>query len=152
QPGRGRGLEPASRSRLLGVDRARRRRSGRVRAPARGRRGFRGKPHIAAGLLRRGEGRDRVRRRPKIGVTVSARSGWRVFPFFRRALWRSGGRAVRIQTGRDRLALDGLEGLIIGGGDDLSVELYGGRLVPESTFDRARDELEMTLVAEAEHR
>jgi putative glutamine amidotransferase len=93
-----------------------------------------------------------VTRRPGIGVTVSARTGWRVFPFFRLALWRAGGRAVRIQTGRDRLTLDDLEGLVIGGGDDLSIELYGGRLVPESTFDRRRDELEMKLLAEAEER
>ncbi|HET7410427.1 MAG TPA: gamma-glutamyl-gamma-aminobutyrate hydrolase family protein [Paracoccaceae bacterium] len=91
-------------------------------------------------------------RRPRIGVTVSARTGWRVFPFFCLALWRAGGRAIRIQTGRDRLTLEGLDGLIIGGGDDLSVELYGGRLVPESTFDRARDTLEMALLAEAEER
>ncbi len=92
------------------------------------------------------------RGRPAIGVTVSARTGWRVFPFFRLALWRAGGRAVRFQTSRDRYTLDGLDGLIIGGGDDLSVELYGGRIVPESTFDRARDELEIALLKEAEGR
>lgn len=91
-------------------------------------------------------------RRPRIGVTVSARTGWRVFPFFQLALWRAGGRAVRFATSRDRLTVDGLEGLIIGGGDDLSVELYGGRLVPESTFDRDRDALEMSLLAQAEER
>ena len=90
--------------------------------------------------------------KPKIGVTVSARTGWRVFPFFQLALWRAGGRAVRFATGRDRMTLDGLDGLIIGGGDDLSVELYGGRIVPEAIFDKARDELEMTLLAEAEER
>ncbi len=91
-------------------------------------------------------------RRPKIAVTVSASTGWRVFPFFQLALWRAGGRAVRFQTGRDRLTLDGLDGLIIGGGDDLSVELYGGRIVPESVFDRERDALEMSLLAQAEER
>ena len=90
--------------------------------------------------------------RPAIGVTVSARTGWRVFPFFQLALWRAGGRAVRFQTGRDRMTLDGLDGLIIGGGDDLSVELYGGRLVPEAVFDKARDALEIALLREAEAR
>lgn len=95
--------------------------------------------------------------KPAIGVTVSARTGWRVFPFFRLALWRAGGRAVRFQagrfqTGRDGMTLDDLDGLIIGGGDDLSVELYGGRLVPEATFDKARDRLEIALLREAEAR
>lgn len=90
--------------------------------------------------------------KPKIGITVSARTGWRVFPFFRLALWRAGGRAVRIQTGGERPTLAGLDGLVIGGGDDLSVELYGGRLVPEARFDRARDALEMALIEIAEAR
>lgn len=93
-----------------------------------------------------------MRSRPRIGITVSERTGWRVFPFFRFALWLAGGRAVRIQTGRDRLTTEGLDGLVIGGGDDLSVELYGGRLVPEARFDHARDRLEMRLIGEAEAR
>ena len=90
--------------------------------------------------------------RPKIGVSVSAKSGWRVYPFFKLALWRAGGRAVRIQTGRERRSLAGLDGVIIGGGDDINVELYGGRLVPHAVFDDARDMLEKALIEEAEQR
>ena len=90
--------------------------------------------------------------RPRIGVSVSAKSGWRVFPFFRLALWRAGGRAVRIQTGRERRSLAGLDGVVIGGGDDINVELYGGRLIPHAVFDDARDMLEKTLIEEAEQR
>jgi putative glutamine amidotransferase len=91
-------------------------------------------------------------RHPKIGVSVSARTGWRVFPFFRWALHRAGATAVRIQTGWARNNLKGLDGLIIGGGDDVGVELYGGELVPHSRFDQARDQLELALIEEAESR
>ncbi|HUF55568.1 MAG TPA: gamma-glutamyl-gamma-aminobutyrate hydrolase family protein [Thermohalobaculum sp.] len=91
-------------------------------------------------------------KRPRIGVSVSARSGWRVYPFFKLALWRAGGRAVRIQTGRERRSLEGLDAVIIGGGDDINVELYGGWLVPHAVFDDARDMLEKALIEEAEQR
>lgn len=90
--------------------------------------------------------------RPRIGVSVSSRTGWRVFPFFRFGLWRAGGQAVRIQTGRERRDLDGLDAVIIGGGDDINYELYGGRLIPHAVFDDERDMLERTLIEEAEER
>ena len=90
--------------------------------------------------------------RPKIGVSVSAKSGWRVFPFFKLAMWRAGGRAVRLQTGRERRTLEGLDGVIIGGGDDINFELYGGMPVPHAVFDHDRDVLEKALIEEAEER
>ena len=90
--------------------------------------------------------------RPKIGVSVSKKSGWRVFPFFRLALWRAGGKAIRLQTNRERRTLKGLDGVIIGGGDDINVNLYGGRLLPDVVFDDARDDMEKALIAEAERR
>ncbi|MEO0426268.1 MAG: gamma-glutamyl-gamma-aminobutyrate hydrolase family protein [Pseudomonadota bacterium] len=93
-----------------------------------------------------------ARHRPKIGVSVSARTGWRVFPFFSWAIWRAGGRAVKIQTIGRRNNLQGLDGVVIGGGDDISADLYGGRLKPDVKFDLARDELELRLIAEAEAR
>ena len=91
-------------------------------------------------------------RRPKIGVSVSARTGWRVFPFFRWALYRAGAKAVRIQSTWARNNLKGLDGVIIGGGDDVGIELYDGVLMPHSRFDTARDVLELSLIEEAENR
>ncbi|MEM7499633.1 MAG: gamma-glutamyl-gamma-aminobutyrate hydrolase family protein [Pseudomonadota bacterium] len=93
-----------------------------------------------------------ARHKPKIGVSVSSRTGWRVFPFFWWAIWRAGGRAVKIHTVNRRNNLQGLDGVIIGGGDDISVDLYDGKLKPDVKFDLARDELELRLIAEAETR
>lgn len=59
---------------------------------------------------------------------------------------------MKLQTGRARNNLRGLDGLIIGGGDDVGVELYGGDLMPHSRFDEARDRLEIALIEEAESR
>ena len=38
--------------------------------------------------------------RPVIGVTVSARSGWRIFPLIALNVWLAGGHARRWQAGR----------------------------------------------------
>jgi len=89
-------------------------------------------------------------RRPRIGVSVSAKTGYRVFPFFWLALKRSGAVPVRIQTSFRRRSLDGLDGVIIGGGDDIHFSLYNGEVVPEATFDVDRDRLELGLLEEAE--
>lgn len=88
--------------------------------------------------------------RPRIGVTTSTRTGWRVFPFFKLALRRAGARAVQIHTRKSRRALEGLDGLIVGGGDDIGVELYGGEVVPDIRIDAERDALEIDLLKEAE--
>lgn len=90
--------------------------------------------------------------KPLIGVSVSARTAWRTFPFFRWALWRAGARAHRMRTGRAVRRVREMDALIIGGGDDIGVELYGGQLLPHSTQDPERDELELALIAEAERR
>lgn len=89
---------------------------------------------------------------PRVGVSVSARTGWRVFPFFRWALWRAGAVAVKIQTGRARNNLRGLDGVIIGGGDDIHFTLYDGAIEREATYDRDRDALELALIEEADSR
>lgn len=90
--------------------------------------------------------------RPLIGVSVSARTGWRVFPFFWWALRRAGARAVRLQTGRPRDTLADLDAVIIGGGDDIHFTLYGGEVVSGAYFDEDRDRLELGLIEEAERR
>ena len=106
----------------------------------------------ATNTTRSSRGRWREPKAPRIGVSVSARTGWRVFPFFRWALWRAGAVAVRIQTGRARNNLKGLDAVIIGGGDDIHFTLYDGQVITEATYDRDRDALELALIEEADSR
>ena len=80
--------------------------------------------------------------RPLIGVTVSRRSGWRVFPLMALAIWLAGGRALRWQAGFRNINLDAVQGVVIGGGDDIAPTLYGGELRLGVRLDPARDELE----------
>lgn len=87
-------------------------------------------------------------RRPVIGVTTSQRSGWRIFPLVAFNLWLAGARGVRWQAGRDA-DIDDVDGIIIGGGDDISPDLYGGKLVTSARLDHDRDALEKRLVCEA---
>ncbi len=88
-------------------------------------------------------------KRPLIGVTTSRRSGWRIFPLVALNVWLAGGRSVRWVAGREAV-LSGVDGIIIGGGDDISPDLYGGRLITSARLDPDRDALERRLVHEAE--
>lgn len=83
--------------------------------------------------------------RPLIAVTVSRRSGWRIFPLVALNLLLSGGRGQRWQAGRPA-DLDEVDGLIVGGGDDISPDLYGGELVTSARLDPDRDALERRLI------
>lgn len=86
--------------------------------------------------------------RPVIGVTTSNRSGWRIFPLVALNIWLAGGRALRWGAGRAADVAD-VDGVIIGGGDDISPDLYGGRLVTSARLDPARDTLERQIVETA---
>lgn len=86
--------------------------------------------------------------RPLIGVTTSARSGWRIFPLVNLNLWIAGGRGIRWGAGRPH-DIDGVDGLIIGGGDDISPTLYGGDLRVEARLDPDRDKFEHDLACAA---
>lgn len=86
--------------------------------------------------------------RPVIGVTTSARSGWRIFPLVALNIWFAGGRAVRWGAGRPADVAE-VDGIVIGGGDDISPDLYGGELVTSARLDPDRDALEQRLVCEA---
>ena len=85
--------------------------------------------------------------RPLIGVTASTKGGWRSYFMTAIAVRLTGGRTVRISPGDD---IDGLverlDGLIAGGGDDISAHLYGGEIVPDVRLDPERDELEIGLM------
>jgi putative glutamine amidotransferase len=86
--------------------------------------------------------------KPRIGVTSSRRGGWRSFTMNRLALWRASAKAVRFTPG-DEVTLEGLSGLVVGGGDDIGAELYGGIPTPDVRIDPARDELELSLLEKA---
>lgn len=83
--------------------------------------------------------------RPLIGVTTSRRGGWGSYLLHRLALARAGARAVRLMPGRP-LPDAPLQGLVIGGGDDIGAEIYGGRVLPDIRIDPARDKLELGLL------
>jgi putative glutamine amidotransferase len=86
--------------------------------------------------------------RPVIGVTCSNRGSWFSWTFNRLAVWRAGGRPVRIQP-RKPVGAEVLDGLIIGGGDDIGADLYGGELALTVRPDARRDALERELLAAA---
>lgn len=62
--------------------------------------------------------------RPRIGVTGPDRGGAAAWLFSALAVWRVGGRPLRIRPSHGR-PVDELDGLIIGGGADVSPALYG---------------------------
>ncbi|KAA2235751.1 gamma-glutamyl-gamma-aminobutyrate hydrolase family protein [Salinarimonas soli] len=86
--------------------------------------------------------------RPLIGVTTSRRGGWRAYLMHRLALARAGARAVRLVAG-EAAPREPLDGLIIGGGDDIGAELYGGSVLPDVRVDPERDALELRVLREA---
>ncbi|WP_209426570.1 gamma-glutamyl-gamma-aminobutyrate hydrolase family protein [Pararhodobacter sp. SW119] len=88
------------------------------------------------------------RLRPRIGVTTSRRTGWRVFPLIAFSVWLAGGRAVRWNTSREA-DIAAVDGLVVGGGDDISPDLYQGQLVAAARLDPDRDALERRLLMEA---
>jgi putative glutamine amidotransferase len=62
----------------------------------------------------------------------------------RLALYRAGARAVRLVAGGDIPVR--LDGLVIGGGDDIGAEIYGGEVMPDIRIDPERDKLELKLL------
>ena len=90
-------------------------------------------------------------KKPLIGVTGSRRKG-RIMTFLNRlAVWRAGGRSVRI-TWDKPYPIDWLDGLVIGGGDDISATLYGGEVSVDVRVDPRRDEIEMEALKVADER
>ena len=75
--------------------------------------------------------------RPRIGVTGPDRGGLVAWACARFAIEREGGRAVRITPSRPR-AIDGLDGLVLGGGADVDPTLYGRVSIVESMGDAVR--------------
>jgi putative glutamine amidotransferase len=90
-------------------------------------------------------------RRPLIGITASRKRGWILSLLNRFAVWRAGGRARVLRPG-DSYDAEALEGLVIGGGDDIDVELYSAELELTTRTDPARDAMELELLAIAARR
>lgn len=90
-------------------------------------------------------------RRPLIGVTSSRRRGVLTTLLNRLALRRAGARSVRLHPGRT-VPLGRLDGLVVGGGDDIDVRLYNRDLVLETRIDPERDRLELDALAHADRR
>jgi putative glutamine amidotransferase len=66
----------------------------------------------------------------------------------RLALARAGARSIRLVAG-DGLPSEPLHGLVIGGGDDIGAEIYGGTVIPDVRIDPERDKLELKLLEAA---
>ncbi|MCA8884929.1 MAG: gamma-glutamyl-gamma-aminobutyrate hydrolase family protein, partial [Rhodobacteraceae bacterium] len=63
-------------------------------------------------------------------------------------IWLAGGRARRWQAGRSADVAQ-VDGVLVGGGDDISPALYGGDLVTAARLDPRRDAFELGLVRAA---
>ena len=87
--------------------------------------------------------------RPRIGITTSRHKSLVGWCFDRLAVWRAGGQPVRLMPGGPLPPLERLDGLILGGGDDIGAELYGGKILPDIRIDPARDQLERDLLEQA---
>jgi len=86
--------------------------------------------------------------RPLVGVTTSRGGGWRSYLAHRIALSRVGAQAVRLVAGLP-LPKEPLSALVIGGGDDIGAEIYGGEVLPDVRLDPERDALEIELLQQA---
>ena len=86
--------------------------------------------------------------KPRVGITTTLGRGRWLWWFMRLALWRVGIEPVRLYAGRD-YPIDRLDGLIVGGGDDISPTLYEGEIDPAIRIDPERDALEMGFLQHA---
>ncbi|ERS87777.1 gamma-glutamyl-gamma-aminobutyrate hydrolase family protein [Halomonas sp. PBN3] len=83
-------------------------------------------------------------RRPLIGITTSDRKSQIAWLFDWFAVWRHGGRPRRLSPSRPWP--ETLDGLIIGGGDDIQAHLYDAEVQLDVRVDPQRDELELELL------
>lgn len=89
--------------------------------------------------------------RPRIGVTCSVGRGRIMWWFNRFALRRAGAEPVRLAVDAtpDFASLDGV---VVGGGDDIVPTLYGGEIDPAIRLDPERDALELEALTHADRR
>ncbi len=85
-------------------------------------------------------------RRPRVGVTGPARRGGAAWLFTAWAVARAGGAAVRLRPGISAIPED-LDGMIIGGGDDIDPVLYDEPDDTPDVYDSERDQFEQGIIA-----
>lgn len=88
----------------------------------------------------------RRRKRPVIGVTASRGRGRLMWWFNGAALRLAGARPVLIVPGETTPDIDGFDGFVLGGGDDLGADLYAGELRLGARIDPDRDALELGIL------
>lgn len=81
--------------------------------------------------------------RPVVGVTGAKGRGWLLWVFSWFSLLLQGARGVRLSAPFEAERFEGLDALLIGGGDDIGATIYGGEAAPEIRIDPERDELEL---------
>lgn len=81
--------------------------------------------------------------RPVIGVTGPRGRGYPLWLGAWLSLRLHGARPRRITPPFSASQLDGLDGLVIGGGDDIGAALYGGEIRADVRIDPERDQLEL---------
>jgi putative glutamine amidotransferase len=86
--------------------------------------------------------------RPVIGVTGPDKGGDRAWYFTRYAVTWAGGRPVRLTPRRSHLH-EPLNGIVIGGGDDIYPTLYESEVLPNSRYDKERDMFELIYIEKA---
>lgn len=87
---------------------------------------------------------------PLIGVTGPAGQPALAWWATRLSLWLAGARAHRLTADNYRERRDEpLQGIIIGGGDDIDPGLYGGADTGRAPIDPARDRFEIAMIEEA---
>lgn len=96
--------------------------------------------------------REDASRPPLIGVTSSRGGGRYMWWFYWLAMRMFRVRPVRLVAPIERLEPDRFDGLIIGGGDDISADLYDGAPMLDVRIDPERDALERALLAHSASR
>lgn len=86
--------------------------------------------------------------RPVIGVTGPDRGGDRAWYFTRYAISGAGGKPVRLTPKHSHLH-ELLNGIVIGGGDDIYPTLYESEALPNSRYDKVRDMFELMYIEKA---
>lgn len=85
--------------------------------------------------------------KPVIGVTLSTRRSSLIWMMHRFAVFLAGGKARKItpRNGLDK----SVDGYIIGGGDDIGLEINGNKINPAIIYDAERDALEAEALKHA---
>ncbi|WP_299439887.1 gamma-glutamyl-gamma-aminobutyrate hydrolase family protein [uncultured Rhodospira sp.] len=90
------------------------------------------------------------RRWPRVGVTGSAgRRGGRLWPLHALSLLLAGSVPRRLVPTDDLARVEDLDALVIGGGDDIGADVYGGDVTLDVRIDPARDAFELAALERA---